>query len=252
MGVSGGNLNVKNIPMGENGREWSNGLYDCTIGTCKSFVAINYKLQSASYVPRYTDTFRNLGLCACCCPCVIYAKNKRRYDHMSTKGTPDPDSGGGCCSCDCIMYSLVGWCGVNWLLQVRQTLWKCRAWFWMTMLVHATRQCSQKVQHQRRSMQRLPHFFLLYVLRVSSGISRTGVGGEELHWFCTICIEFSFLAPRTSYRIPTTATAEKWKWQLIWRNAAPDSSLVDWNIGEPWSSSVEEVLDYYFKCPSSH
>jgi len=122
MGVSGGNLNVKNIPMGENGREWSNGLYDCTIGTCKSFVAINYKLQSASYVPRYTDTFRNLGLCACCCPCVIYAKNKRRYDHMSTKGTPDPDSGGGCCSCDCIMYSLVGWCGVNWLLQVRQTL----------------------------------------------------------------------------------------------------------------------------------
>jgi len=88
-------------------------------------------------------------------------------------------------------------------------------WFWTAMLVHATRQCTQKVQNQRWSMQWLLHFSLLYVLRVSSGISGTGVGGEELHWICTICIEFSFLASTTSYRIPTTATAtataEKWK-----------------------------------------
>jgi len=41
---------------------------------------------------------------------------------MSTKGTPDPDHGGGCCSCDCMMFNLVAWLGVSWVLQVSSNL----------------------------------------------------------------------------------------------------------------------------------
>ncbi|KAJ3565399.1 hypothetical protein NP233_g7661 [Leucocoprinus birnbaumii] len=66
----GGNRNAKNLPMDADGRDWSNGLCDCcdAPGTC---------------------------LLAWCCPCIVYSKNKHRYEHLNSKGSPDPDHGGG-------------------------------------------------------------------------------------------------------------------------------------------------------------
>lgn len=92
----GGNRNAKNMPMGADGREWSNGLCDCcdAPGTC---------------------------LLSWCCPCISYAKNKHRYEHLNSRGTPDPEHGGSCCSGDCMLHALIaGCCGGGWILQFMQ------------------------------------------------------------------------------------------------------------------------------------
>ncbi|TFK33401.1 PLAC8 family-domain-containing protein [Crucibulum laeve] len=89
----GGNRNAKNLPVNADGREWSNGLCDCCgdAGTC---------------------------VLAWCCPCIIYAQVKHRYEHLNNKGHPDPEHGGGCCSSDCMMHGCLTWCGFGWVLQM--------------------------------------------------------------------------------------------------------------------------------------
>ncbi|KAJ7581758.1 PLAC8-domain-containing protein [Mycena floridula] len=90
-GMSVNRLNVKNLPMHEGGREWSNGLCDCCSepGTC---------------------------IQACCCPCVTYGKNKNRRTHLAEKGFPNP-SGGGCCTGPCFLHCLTMACGISLFLQ---------------------------------------------------------------------------------------------------------------------------------------
>ncbi|KAF9456953.1 PLAC8 family-domain-containing protein [Collybia nuda] len=94
MVAPGGNRNAKNMPVDAEGREWSNGLCDCCgdAGTC---------------------------VLAWCCPCVVYAQNKQRLEHLNSKGTPDPERGGGFCSGDCWVHGLItGCCGLGWILQL--------------------------------------------------------------------------------------------------------------------------------------
>ncbi|KAL9710029.1 hypothetical protein Ac2012v2_007091 [Leucoagaricus gongylophorus] len=87
-----GNLNAKNLPVSEHGRDWSNGLCDCS-GTC----------------------FR-----ACFCPCVVYAQNKHRYEHMKSNLAPHPENGGSCCSGDCMLHAFISVIVGGWLLQCMQ------------------------------------------------------------------------------------------------------------------------------------
>ncbi|RDB17453.1 Protein PLANT CADMIUM RESISTANCE 3 [Hypsizygus marmoreus] len=92
--VQGGNRNVKNLPSDAKGREWSHGLCDCCSdsGTC---------------------------ILALCCPCVIFAQNKKRSDHLTHKGVPDPESGGGFFSQDCFVHGcLTALTGMGWVLQL--------------------------------------------------------------------------------------------------------------------------------------
>lgn len=90
----GGNRNAKNLPMDADGREWSNGLCDCCsdAGTC---------------------------ILAWCCPCIVYAQNKQRYEHLALKGIPDPERGGSGCNGDCFVHGCITACfGVGWVLQI--------------------------------------------------------------------------------------------------------------------------------------
>ncbi|RDB27357.1 Protein PLANT CADMIUM RESISTANCE 1 [Hypsizygus marmoreus] len=92
--VQGGNRNAKNLPVDAEGRKWSNGLCDCCgdAGTC---------------------------VLALCCPCVVYAQNKHRYEHLSQQGVPDPEAGGGFCTGDCWVHALLsGFTGLGWILQI--------------------------------------------------------------------------------------------------------------------------------------
>jgi hypothetical protein len=59
-----------------------------------------------------------IGILACCCPCIVYGKIKHRYEHLNSKGYPDPENGGGCCNSDCMVHALVGSCGFAFILQV--------------------------------------------------------------------------------------------------------------------------------------
>lgn len=58
-----------------------------------------------------------LGFVACCCPCITYGKVKRRYDHLTSQGSPDPDQGGFCNS-DCILHCIIAGLGFGWVMQV--------------------------------------------------------------------------------------------------------------------------------------
>ncbi|KAL0958500.1 hypothetical protein HGRIS_000642 [Hohenbuehelia grisea] len=90
----GGNRNVKNLPMDGDGREWSHGLCDCCsdAGTC---------------------------ILAWCCPCIVYAQNKQRYEYLTSRGIPDPERGGSGCTGDCWVHGLITGCfGLGWVMQV--------------------------------------------------------------------------------------------------------------------------------------
>ncbi|KAF8885345.1 PLAC8 family-domain-containing protein [Infundibulicybe gibba] len=87
----GGNKNVKNLPIDNDGREWSNELCSCCddAGTC---------------------------VLATCCPCIVYGQIKQRLDHLDHSGTPDPDRGG-VFTGDCCIHAIVGYCGLGFVLQ---------------------------------------------------------------------------------------------------------------------------------------
>ncbi|KAL0958499.1 hypothetical protein HGRIS_000642 [Hohenbuehelia grisea] len=90
----GGNRNVKNLPMDGDGREWSHGLCDCCsdAGTC---------------------------ILAWCCPCIVYAQNKQRYEYLTSRGIPDPERGGSGCTGDCWVHGLITGCfGLGWVMQI--------------------------------------------------------------------------------------------------------------------------------------
>jgi len=63
-------------------------------------------------------TWTLIGIVACFCPCIVYGKVKHRYEHLNSKGYPDPEDGGGCCSSDCMIHGFLSWCGFGWILQV--------------------------------------------------------------------------------------------------------------------------------------
>ncbi|KAL4255061.1 hypothetical protein AB1N83_013312 [Pleurotus pulmonarius] len=89
----GGNRNANNLPMDPDGREWSHGLCDwgSDVGTC---------------------------LIATFFPCVVYAQNKRRYEHLN-RGRADPQRGGSGINGDCFMYSGITFCfGIGCIIQI--------------------------------------------------------------------------------------------------------------------------------------
>ncbi|KAH9478037.1 Cell number regulator 7 [Psilocybe cubensis] len=93
MQVHGGNRNANNVPVSSDGtRDWSHGLFDCCgdAGTC---------------------------IVACCCPCITYGQVKRRYEHLHTKGYPDPERGGFCTS-DCMIHGCISMFGFGWIMQM--------------------------------------------------------------------------------------------------------------------------------------
>jgi len=135
MTVGGGNRNAKNLPMDAAGREWSNDLFDCCNepGTC---------------------------VMSWFCPCVVYAQNKQRYEHLNAKGTPDPELGGSGCNGDCMVHGFItGCCGMGWILQFMQRgnirgrynikgggLGDCCASFWCTP-------CELTQEHQELELE---------------------------------------------------------------------------------------------------
>ncbi|KAH8981350.1 PLAC8 family-domain-containing protein [Lactarius hatsudake] len=91
--AAGGNRNALNREVGADGlRDWSFGLFDCT---------------------------SECGLCcwATWCPCVVYSKDKQRFQHLQIRGTPLP--GGGerfndtCCIYGCLLPT-----GYAWVLNI--------------------------------------------------------------------------------------------------------------------------------------
>ncbi|KAF8960431.1 PLAC8 family-domain-containing protein [Flammula alnicola] len=89
----GGNRNAMNMPVDHDGREWSHGICSC------------------------------MSDCGICCkatflPCIVYGKNKHRYEHLNSTGTPDPAHGGGCCSGSCLSYGIFSICGLGFLFQM--------------------------------------------------------------------------------------------------------------------------------------
>ncbi|TDL24553.1 PLAC8-domain-containing protein [Rickenella mellea] len=87
--------NAKGIPYGADGnREWSNGLFGCfdDCGTC---------------------------LLSWCCPCIVYAQNKSRYEHLDRQNGPHP-SGGDSCNGDCFIHGCLTFWGCGWVLQMGQ------------------------------------------------------------------------------------------------------------------------------------
>lgn len=150
----GGNRNAKNLPMGPEGREWSNGLCDCCNepGTCQSNSVCATSLASNDTDHDRTFPSTRLGILAWCCPCVVYAQNKRRYEHLNAQGTPDPEHGGGCCSGDCCLHAVItGLFGAGWILQVKMTFLRYFYVFvtWKDadglFLVHATWKCTREI-----------------------------------------------------------------------------------------------------------
>ncbi|PPR07497.1 hypothetical protein CVT26_013466 [Gymnopilus dilepis] len=93
VGGGGGNRNVKNLPVGADGREWSEGLLDC-FGDCGTFLLASFF------------------------PCITYSNVKRRYEHLNNRGYPDPEHGGSFCSSDCMVHGLLTFCGCGWVLQM--------------------------------------------------------------------------------------------------------------------------------------
>jgi Cys-rich protein (TIGR01571 family) len=88
----GGNRNAKNMPVDEQGREWSNGLCGC-MGDCGTCCKASF------------------------CPCIVYGQNRHRYENLRTHGVPHPNKGG-CVSGSCFGHCLVSICGLGFLLQM--------------------------------------------------------------------------------------------------------------------------------------
>lgn len=57
------------------------------------------------------------GLVSWCCPCITYGRNKRRYEHLNSKGTPDPEQGG-LISSDCLLHGCISVIGFGWVMEV--------------------------------------------------------------------------------------------------------------------------------------
>ena len=70
----------------------------------------------------------NLGFRACFCPCVVYAQNKHRYEHMKSNLAPHPENGGSCCSGDCMLHAFISVIVGGWLLQVRSPIKPFERW----------------------------------------------------------------------------------------------------------------------------
>jgi len=88
-----GHRNPMNVPIEQDGRrDWSNGLCDY-FGVC--------------------------GTCclSCWCPCITYSRNKHRYDHLNTQGSPDPERGGGYCNPDCAIHGMLTFVGYSFVMQ---------------------------------------------------------------------------------------------------------------------------------------
>ena len=88
----GGDRNALRVPVMEDGlRGWSYGIFDCFADwrTCTSGLSVNcfiVDLSSTSGIPIHSLVIP--GALSCCCCCYVYSRNKRRFEHLETHGTP--------------------------------------------------------------------------------------------------------------------------------------------------------------------
>ena len=107
------------------------------------------------------------------CPCVTYSRNKHRFDHLNTRGTPNPEQLA-FCNTGCALHGLLTFWGFSWVMQVGKK--KKRSpifdtWLIKTLPVYAPREHQGEIQHRRRSFQRLLHCTLVQSLRAYSRIA---------------------------------------------------------------------------------
>ncbi|KAL7410792.1 PLAC8 family-domain-containing protein [Mrakia frigida] len=60
------------------------------------------------------------GICcySCCCPCIVFSKNKSRLHHLDRYNTKHPKRGDSC-SGDCFLHCcLTSFLGLGWILQI--------------------------------------------------------------------------------------------------------------------------------------
>lgn len=123
------------------------------------------------------NSFPTTGILAWCCPCIVYAQNKQRYEHLALKGTPDPERGGSGCNGDCFVHGCITACfGVGWVLQVRRCNVSRLDSSIMLAADRKPRQYPQQVLYQRRRLWRLLDLLLLHSLRTYSRKQRVGAG----------------------------------------------------------------------------
>jgi hypothetical protein len=91
-------------------------------------VGIVVHVSYPEWLRRYR-TYGVPGCCACWCPCLLHARNRRRLDHLNTQGLPDPHRDQFVVK-DSWVYALIEVaCDAGWILQVK-------IYFYFTHLMH--------------------------------------------------------------------------------------------------------------------
>ncbi|KIK50112.1 hypothetical protein GYMLUDRAFT_51368 [Collybiopsis luxurians FD-317 M1] len=99
-----GSRNGRKMPVDLRGkRDWSSSLCGCFMGG---------------------DDEMDTCCTACCCPCVVFARNKTRIDHLANHRLPEPEGGttGGTCAVYALMTLLFGIAGCAMQVPLRGTI----------------------------------------------------------------------------------------------------------------------------------
>jgi len=110
----GGDRNVLRVLVEDDGlRKWSYGMRDCFADRRTCMCGLWSTIYRFLWYP---NSLANLGCLSFCCCCYVYSRNKRRFDHLETHGTPlrEPVER---YNRDCKWYCLLGPAAVA--LQVR-------------------------------------------------------------------------------------------------------------------------------------
>src|SRR6266567_1445760 len=82
----GGNRNALGVPVMEDGlRGWSCDIFDCFADRRTCMCDLRSTTLSSPAVSQLTG---DSGALSCCCCCYVYSRNKRRFEHLETHGTP--------------------------------------------------------------------------------------------------------------------------------------------------------------------
>jgi hypothetical protein len=127
-------------------RDWSSDLCmfcDHNLGTCE----FSKVLADAEVLTYFCHFFCISGCAALWCPCIIYARNKKRIEHLYVEEKVHP-KGGGTCSDDCAIHACMSTlCLFGWAIQVSFWGGYFRANFFFTPALPDTkpRRGSQKI-----------------------------------------------------------------------------------------------------------
>jgi hypothetical protein len=128
--------------------------------------------------------FPPAGWLACFCPCMVYASNKRRLEHLTKYDIPEPTRLGGICGSDCLIHAVLIVLSYGWSMQASLAIYFLtpnRGQEDAHRLYAARYPCGapHSLSHSRRRVFGLLCGVLLHALRAHTGESRTGTGGAE-------------------------------------------------------------------------